>query len=113
MFLCRDFINETGVMSYFSEYTINLPPPAKNRLGVLKVVSKVVGRKDLDQGMSGRVVGGRGAGRDAKVKGKANDPYACLPVDEQNIRMAELQSLGVDLSKEKLLLLLRSVYMLL
>ena len=57
-----------------------------------------MGRRDLEYGMGGR--GGAGSNDSVNLD-------SCLTVEDHNIRMAELQSLGVDLDTEKLLLLLR------
>lgn len=92
----------------------------------LQVVAKVVGRQDLVTGMSGSGgfgIGGDGGsgprgstygagGDDMEVDGceEAEDAlHACflLSREERDVRMAELQSLGVDLPNDTLVTLLR------
>lgn len=55
------------------------------------MILTVVKRKDLEDG----------------VPAKDREKHFPLSTDEQNLRMVELMSLGVDLPQEKLLALLR------
>lgn len=57
-----------------------------------QVILTVVKRKDLEDG---------------SVPAKDREKHFPLTTDEQNLRMVELMSLGVDLPQEKLLALLR------
>lgn len=67
-----------------------------------QVVSKVVRRQNLADGMGGKGVGGGDGGGD-------NGPVSMYPLssEERDVRMAEVQSLGVDLANDMVVTLLR------
>ena len=91
---------------------------------MFQVVAKVVGRQDLVSGMSG---GGNSGSRDSGPRGSTYGagggddgmdvvyddadfplhPCFFLSREERDVRMAELQSLGVDLPNDTLVTLLR------